>query len=443
MPTDDSLSNFPDWIAERDLGNLAAAGADGSFPKPTRREILTHFAESMGGLAVASETDVASQDTTPRSRIDTSDSLAGTLDSEAERYLDEYLADCADDSLPTPTRREVVTEITEMMFAKVRPRVFRLTMRTNIERPNPIDPAFACQVLPEPPEPMSAQCEADDRALLESLSEPATARLEACYASEYDEQALLLSPTEMISDACENFLDQLESNRRSPLAKDRILACPAGQAALACLGLDRESSLLGEVLARHISAAPEDYADAIITAPLTIHTSADDVEETREECARLVRYNAAAFQVYAEMATGLRSQTIPEVAHIDFSDSGRPDGYLLPFYVPQDDESSRIPKLDHGRKLLWVYTIELMPKQHEAAWEAYKDMSAEPAHLFLVANTDRLSVDGTPSAGHGDNRPSWLKRAAERVRDHPLDDSDIHEGPFYQDRTWNPFISPE
>jgi hypothetical protein len=442
MPTDDSLSDFLNWTAERDFGDLAAAGADGSFPGPTRREVLTHFAESVGGLAVASKTGTASRDTTARPRMDTSDSLTGLLDTEAERYLDEYLTDCADDPLPTPTRQEVVTDLTEMMFGKVRPRVFRLTQRTNIERPNPIDPAFACQVLPEPPEPMSAQCEADDRALLDSLSEPATARLEACYASEYDEQALLLSPTEMVSDACEDFLGQLESNRRSPLAEELILTCPAGQVALACLGLDRESSLLGEVLARHISAFPENYADAVITAPLTIHTAADDVEETREECARLVRYNAAAFQVYSEMATDLRSQTIPEVAHVDFSDSERPDGYLLPFYVPQNDESPRIPKLDHGRKLLWVYTMELMPKQHEAAWEAYKDMSAEPAHLFLVANTDRLPVNGNPSAGHGYNRPSWLKDAAARVRDHPLDDSDTDEGPFYQDRNWNPFISP-
>ncbi len=265
----------------------------------------------------------------------TDDSLFGLLGSTAQRDLDAFRSSCEDDPLPIPTPVGVLAELIGVIWDRVRIRAFRLADRRNIEVPDPIDPAFAARLVQEPPEPMSAQCDTDDWALLDSLPDSARSQLEAFYAYQYERQELLMSPTELVSVLCRQFLDQLEATRRRRRARDVVQTCPAAEAAHACLGLEGESVLFEQVLERH--TFPAEASDCEVEDG-TWSVRDRDLSASREWYRQRVRYDTAAFQVYAEAAPEFHPKEIPDVAHLEFANAERPGGYLLPFYVPQIKE---------------------------------------------------------------------------------------------------------
>lgn len=251
----------------------------------------------------------------------TDNSLFGLLDSTAQRDLDAFRSSCEHDPLQTPTPVGVLAELIEVIWNRVRIRAFRLADRRDMQVPDSIDPAFATRLVSEPPEPMSAQCDADDWTLLDSLPDSARPQLEAFYAYQYEGQGLLLSPAELVSILCRQFLDQLEATRRRRRARHLVRTCPAAQAVYACLGLDGKLLLFEQVLERHTFPA-EAGNDEVENISWSVRAS--DLPASRERYRQRVRYDTAAFQVYAETASKLHSNRVPDVAHVEFPDSERP-----------------------------------------------------------------------------------------------------------------------
>jgi hypothetical protein len=370
----------------------------------------------------------------------TDESVFGLLDSTSERDLDAFLSSCEDDPLPTPTPAGVLAESIGVIWSRVRIRAFRLADRRNIEVPDSIDPAFAARLVPEPPEPMSAQCDTDDWALLDSLPDSARSQLEVFYAYQYERQELLMSPTELVSVLCRQFLGQLEATRRRRRARHLVRTCPAAEAAHACLGLEGESVLFEQVLERH--TFPAEASDSEVE-DVSWSVRASDLSASRERYRQRVRYDTAAFQVYAEAAPGLHSKEIPDVARIEFAGPGRPNGYLLPFYVPQRNGADHVHGYDHSIRFVTDHAKALVPEQYAAASEAYEDVASGRAHLVLVADTKRLALGEDSSQQDTGEAPRWLVNALDRVRDHPFNDGHGgREGPFDEHRDWNPFVDP-
>jgi hypothetical protein len=370
----------------------------------------------------------------------TDDSLAGLLEPTAERDLGAFLAACTDDPLPTPTRNDVLSDLVGCMWTRLRIRAFRLAERDDIEPPEKIDPAFAARLIPEPPEPMSAQCDADDWTLLDSLPDADRPRLEAFYAYRYEGQGLILSPTELVSVLCRQFLDQLEATRRQRRTRHHVRTCPAGEAVHTCLGLDGESPLFEQVLKRH--TFPAEASDSEVE-DVSWSVRASDLSASRERYRRRLRYDTAAFQVYAEAVPGLHSKEIPDVARIEFAGPERPNGYLLPFYAPQLNGADHVHGYDNSIRFVTAHAKALVPEQYAAASEAYEDVASGRAHLVLVADTKRLALGEDSSQQDTGEAPRWLVNALNRVRDHPFNDGHGgREGPFDEHRDWNPFVDP-
>jgi hypothetical protein len=370
----------------------------------------------------------------------TAENLAGLLDPAAESDLDAFVAACRDDPLPTPSRRDLLVDLIDRGWGEAKRRAFRLADRADRDPPEPITPAFAVQFVAEPPEPMSAHCDEADWKLLNALPDAAGPRLEALYAYRYEGAASMRSPTELLSLLCEHYLREIEVGRQQRRSRHAVQTCPAGEAVLSCLGIEDDTELLDEVIDQHTRSSD---AAGDTSSESTWFVEAGDLDATRQRYRERVRYNAAAFQVYAEMTTVLPSRPIPDVAHVAFSAPDRPDGYLLPFYVPQREGIQWFNGYDLSLQFVTSYAEALLPEQYAAASEAYDDVADGRAELILVADTERLTVRPDAAGAPAERRPPWLLNALERVQDHPFDDGHGgRDGPFEQGRLWNPFVGP-
>ncbi|WP_254821933.1 hypothetical protein [Haloglomus halophilum] len=370
----------------------------------------------------------------------TDESLASLLDPTAQQELDAFIAACEDDSLPTPSQADVLADLIEWMWRKLSRRAYQLADHPDFVALDSIDPAYAAKQVSEPPEPMSAQCDTADWTLLDSLPDSAHSRLAAFYAYRYEGKQVLFAPTELVSELCHRFLDEMQAARRQRRTRHLVETCPAGEAVHACLGFDGEAHLLSTLIDRHTFPAEASEAEM---EDVSWTLTSKDLAATREHHRQRIRYTTAAFQVYAEIAVELHSREIPEIAHVEFEASDRPDGYLLPFYVPQRDGLDWVHGYEPTLRFVTAYAEELVPEQFEAASAAYDDVASGRAHLVLVADTERLAVGAELSAGGKGDQPPWLVNALARVRDHPYDDGHGgRDGPFEEGRDWNPFAKP-
>jgi hypothetical protein len=334
----------------------------------------------------------------------------------------------------------VLVDLVDRGWEQVKRQAFNRADRADSELPTPITPAFAAQFVADPPESMSAHCDEADWKLLDALPDATRSRLELLYAYRYEGKASMLAPTEMLSVLCKHYLEEIESARRQRRIRHEVQTCPAGVAVLTCLGIEDDTALLDEVIDRHTGSSESD-ADASDEG--TWFVEAEDLEAARQRYRERVRYNAAAFQVYAEMTTTLTSRSIPDIARGEFAAPDRPDGYLLPFYVPQREGIKWFNGYDLSLKFVTSYVEALRPEQYAAASEAYDDVADGNAELILVADTERLAVGSGSDAAdsRAKRRPPWLPNALERVQDHPFNDGHGgRNGPFEQGRLWNPLV---